>query len=84
VRKFIAMHSSELGFDAPSEVIQWIGSQNSPVDWRVVEIYIDEFTAFHTDNERHAELEAQYIRGMEMARKLLRLHLGLGVPGDSQ
>jgi hypothetical protein len=28
--------------------------------------------------------EAGYVAGMEMARRLLRLQLGLGVPGDSE
>lgn len=44
--------------------------------WRVVEITAEPITQRLSDAQHAAELEAAYIRGAEMERKLMRFRLG--------
>lgn len=78
------MHESESGFDSPAAVLDWIAATKEPDDgkWRVVEILVDPVTEKYGGGEVARAREQGYIAGIEMERKLMRLRLGLAVPGD--
>lgn len=84
-RRFIAMHESETGFDSPAAVRDWLSSQRAEnyTEFRVVEIMIDPVTEKLCFGQVAQAREEGYIAGIEMERKLMRLRLGLAVPGDS-
>lgn len=84
-RRFIALHASQTGLDSPAAVLDWLGRQypEGHAEFRVVEILIDPVTEKLCFGEVAQAREAGYVAGMEMERKLMRLRLGLAVPGDS-
>lgn len=84
-KAFICMHITEAGFDSAAEAMDWLDTVHADDrdKWRVVEVTMEPVTQRIRDEHHAAELEAAYIRGVEMERKLMRLRLGLAVPGDN-
>ena len=88
MKAFICMHESEAGFDSSAAAMDWLDAVHAEdrSEWRVVEIKMEPVTQRLCDEKRrrrHAsELEAAYLRGVEMERRRMRLRLGLGVAGD--
>lgn len=81
---YIVMHETEAGFKSVHEAQRWI-DHTYPEEksrFRVVPLAEDDTVNKLVAEERSREVDAAYLRGMEMARKLLRLQLGLAVPGD--
>jgi hypothetical protein len=83
-KAFICMHESEAGFDSSEEAMAWLDAIHAEDrnNWRVVEVTMEPVTQRMRDEQHASELEAAYIRGVEMERKLMRLRLGLAVAGD--
>lgn len=79
MRKFIAMHESEVGYDSVEEVRHHILSNYATYseEWRVVEIIVDPVTESIANLEHKRELEDAYIRGKEAAREEIKARLGL-------
>lgn len=84
MKRFICMEPNEIGWATREQAQEWADApHNKGKHFRVVEVTdCDAKACARAEQERHDELEAQYAAGMEMARRLLRLQLGLAVPGD--
>ena len=83
-RMFIALHESAVGFDSPADVRNWINA-NRKGDykrWLVAEVIVDPVTETIDSAQIAKAREEGYIYGVEMERKMMRLRLGLAVPGD--
>lgn len=84
MKAFICMHESEAGFDSSAAAMAWLDAVHAEdrSKWRVVEITMEPVTQRLRDEQHASELEAAYIRGVEVERRHMRLRLGLGVAGD--
>lgn len=80
-RRFIAMHKTEVGFDSPAAVKDWLGAVHADdySQWRIVEISVDAVTEKLCHGQVAQAREEGYIAGVEAERQRMRLHLGLGV-----
>ena len=83
MRRFIAMHESETGFESPAAVLDWFAATKEPDHgFRVVEIIVDPVTERFAGGEISLAREQGYAEGLAMARRLMRIQLGIAVPGD--
>lgn len=79
MRRFIAMHSSEPGFDSHAAVRDWIAENNPETcdEWRVVEIILDPVTKEIAFGDLARAKEASFLEGIEAERNRMRQLLGL-------
>ena len=84
MKRYICMEPTEFGWATRKEAQAWIDApHNKGKRYRVVELNeVDQEACAKAEQERREELEREYVRGLEMARRLLRLQLGLAVPDD--
>ena len=84
-RRFIALHESAAGFESPAAVRDWINAncKSDHKRWLIAEVIVDPVAETIDPAQIAKAREEGYIAGVEMTRKLLRLQLGLAVPGDS-
>jgi hypothetical protein len=86
MKRYIAVHSLDTGWATKEEVEAWILQKAEPARWRVCTMQdvtdsdLKESQAFL--KLLREEKEKSYVEGLEMARKLLRIQLGLAVPSD--
>lgn len=84
MKRYICMEPTEFGWATREEAQEWADApHNKGKRYRVVEVTdFDAKACTKVEQERREELEREYVRGLEMARRLLRLQLGLAVPED--
>ena len=78
MRRFIAMHEGEAGFESTEAVEKWIAStRNEPEKWRVVEIIVDPVTEKVANLKHKIELDEAYRKGYETHKEEMIQRLGL-------
>ena len=84
MKRYICMEPTEFGWATRKEAQAWIDDpHNKAKRYRVVELNeVDQEACAKAEQERRDEIEKAYIEGGAMARRLLRLQLGLAVPED--